>query len=68
MKHFPFILLIGFVALCNVSYRATIREQRAHIEYLESYIQENNLPTPAFPLKDGPVVFEIDVPVCGGSN
>lgn len=40
------------------------REDRVHIKILEEYIRDNHLPVPAFPVKNGPIVFEIEVPVC----
>lgn len=61
MKYWLAILVIGLWGVNNAG--KSIR-QAEHIEYLEVYIQENDLPTPAFLIKDGPVGFEIDVPVC----
>ena len=61
---FAWILLVAFMALCNFNYRTKIADQQKHIVVLEEYIQDNDLPVPAYPLKDGPVVFEIEVPVC----
>lgn len=61
---FAWLLLVAFLALCNFSYRCKVADQQKHIQVLEEYIQENDLPTPAYPPRDGPVVFEINVPIC----
>lgn len=61
---FAWLLLVAFLALCNFVHRSKIADQKTHIQVLEAYIQENDLPVPAYPVKDGPVVFEIKVPVC----
>lgn len=61
MKYWFVFVLLSLWAINNAG--KCIRHER-HIEFLEVYIQENDLPTPAFPVKDGPIIFEIDVPVC----
>lgn len=61
---FAWPLLVAFLAVCNYFHREKISDQQKHIHVLEAYIQENDLPTPAYPPKNGPVVFEIEVPIC----
>ena len=55
------LLGVAFLGLCNAALMGTIDKHKQHIKVLEEYIEENHLPVPAYPLKNGPVVFEIEV-------
>lgn len=64
MSHMWYWFLIIPISLWSVHNAAENIRHRKHIQLLEEYIQENHLPTPAYPVQDGEVVFEIEVPVC----
>lgn len=58
------LVLLAFMSFCNHLWRERLRESEIHVKVLEQYIQENDLPVPAYPLPKGKVAFEIEVPVC----
>lgn len=58
-EYFWQLFLICFLGVCIFMQSERNRELQNHIEYLEAYIQENNLPTPAFRIHTDRINIEI---------
>lgn len=54
------LVLVGFIIIQAMM----LADRSEHINHLQEYIRSNQLPVPAFPMREGKVTQEIEVEIC----